>query len=75
MSQLVMRCAEARPSPVFTVNASAPAPVILAKHLAKGAVRYLLINAGNANAGPANRTCKRRAKTYLPPALWPCRCG
>ena len=37
---------------VFTRNAFCAAPVIVARdHLAKSAPRYLLINAGNANAG------------------------
>ncbi len=37
---------------VFTRNAFCAAPVILARHhLGQGAPRYLLINAGNANAG------------------------
>jgi glutamate N-acetyltransferase/amino-acid N-acetyltransferase len=37
---------------VFTQNRFCAAPVVVAKqHLALGSVRYLLINAGNANAG------------------------
>jgi glutamate N-acetyltransferase/amino-acid N-acetyltransferase len=37
---------------VFTRNAFCAAPVTVAReHLSKGAVRYLLINSGNANAG------------------------
>lgn len=39
-------------SAVFTRNAFCAAPVIVAReHLASGAPRYLLVNAGNANAG------------------------
>lgn len=39
-------------SAVFTQNAFCAAPVLIAKeHLAKAIPRYLLINAGNANAG------------------------
>lgn len=41
---------------VFTQNAFSAAPVQLArKHLAQGAPRYLLVNAGNANAGTGNQ--------------------
>ncbi len=37
---------------VFTQNAFCAAPVAIAKeHLSTGSVRYLLVNAGNANAG------------------------
>lgn len=51
---------------VFTRNAFCAAPVTVAReHLAKGLIRYLLINAGNANAGTgteglraARETCK-----------------
>lgn len=51
---------------VFTKNAFCAAPVLVARdHLAAGAVRYLLINSGNANAGTgaeglhnALRTCQ-----------------
>ncbi len=51
---------------VFTRNAFCAAPVTVAReHLAKGPVRYLLINAGNANAGTgvaglraARETCR-----------------
>ncbi|MCP5298357.1 MAG: bifunctional glutamate N-acetyltransferase/amino-acid acetyltransferase ArgJ [Chromatiaceae bacterium] len=51
---------------VFTRNAFCAAPVIVAReHLAKGPVRYLLINSGNANAGTgvpglraARETCR-----------------
>jgi len=51
---------------VFTRNAFCAAPVIVAReHLAAGAPRYLLINAGNANAGTgeagmraARETCR-----------------
>jgi glutamate N-acetyltransferase/amino-acid N-acetyltransferase len=49
---------------VFTRNAFCAAPVLLAReHLKQGAPRYLLVNAGNANAGTgdvgleAARTC------------------
>jgi len=51
---------------VFTRNAFCAAPVTVAReHLAKGPVRYLLINSGNANAGTgaaglraARETCR-----------------
>ena len=51
---------------VFTRNAFCAAPVAVAReHLAKGPVRYLLINSGNANAGTgaaglraARETCR-----------------
>ena len=51
---------------VFTRNAFCAAPVTVAReHLAKGAIRYLLINSGNANAGTgatglraARETCR-----------------
>ena len=51
---------------VFTRNAFCAAPVTVAReHLAKGRVRYLLINSGNANAGTgaaglraARETCR-----------------
>ena len=51
---------------VFTRNAFCAAPVVVAKeHLARGPIRYLLINAGNANAGTgesglraARETCR-----------------
>ena len=51
---------------VFTRNAFCAAPVTVAReHLARGAVRYLLINSGNANAGTgapglraARETCR-----------------
>ncbi|MFC1683863.1 bifunctional glutamate N-acetyltransferase/amino-acid acetyltransferase ArgJ [Pseudomonadota bacterium] len=43
---------EAACAAVFTRNAFCAAPVVVAReHLAKGQVRYLLINSGNANAG------------------------
>ncbi len=56
---------------VFTRNAFCAAPVTVAKeHLAEGPVRYLLINAGNANAGTgdsglraARETCRLLAGT------------
>jgi glutamate N-acetyltransferase/amino-acid N-acetyltransferase len=41
---------------VFTRNAFCAAPVIVAReHLAEAAIRYLLINSGNANAGTGDR--------------------
>jgi glutamate N-acetyltransferase/amino-acid N-acetyltransferase len=49
---VVMRCAEgASVAGVFTLNAFCAAPVIIAKQRTQGAVRYLLTNTGNANAG------------------------
>ena len=46
----------ARASAVFTRNAFCAAPVLVARrHLAAAAPRYLLINAGNANAGTGAR--------------------
>ena len=45
-------CEEATVAGTFTRNRFAAAPVHIArKHLAQGQIRYLLINAGNANAG------------------------
>ncbi|KFE55585.1 bifunctional glutamate N-acetyltransferase/amino-acid acetyltransferase ArgJ [Pseudomonas syringae] len=67
---VVMRCAEGSSvAGVFTLNAFCAAPVILAKQRAQGAVRYLLTNTGNANAGTgepgllnAARTCAKLAE-------------
>ena len=67
---VVMRCAEGSSvAGVFTLNAFCAAPVILAKQRVQGAVRYLLTNTGNANAGTgepglaaAERTCARLAE-------------
>lgn len=45
---------------VFTQNTFCAAPVVLAKeHLTKGSPRYLLINAGNANAGTGEEGYQR----------------
>ncbi len=45
-------CEGASVAGVFTKNAFCAAPVTLSKrHLAQGAIRYLLVNTGNANAG------------------------
>lgn len=54
---LVFEVAEgATVSGVFTQNAFCAAPVMVAKdHLARGQVRYLLINSGNANACTGER--------------------
>jgi glutamate N-acetyltransferase / amino-acid N-acetyltransferase len=67
---VVMRCAEGSSvAGVFTLNAFCAAPVILAKKRVQGAVRYLLTNTGNANAGTgepglqnAQRTCTALAQ-------------
>lgn len=67
---VVMRCAEGSTvAGVFTLNAFCAAPVILAKQRVQGAVRYLLTNTGNANAGTgepglqaAMRTCAQLAE-------------
>ena len=67
---VVMRCAEGSSvAGVFTLNAFCAAPVILAKQRVQGAVRYLLTNTGNANAGTgaqglvaATRTCAKLAE-------------
>ncbi|GAB3385158.1 bifunctional ornithine acetyltransferase/N-acetylglutamate synthase [Azotobacter armeniacus] len=67
---VVMRCAEgSMVAGVFTLNAFCAAPVILARQRVQGAVRYLLTNTGNANAGTgepglqaAARTCARLAE-------------
>jgi len=67
---VVMRCAEGSSvAGVFTLNAFCAAPVILAKQRVGGAVRYLLTNTGNANAGTgesglanAARTCAKLAE-------------
>jgi glutamate N-acetyltransferase/amino-acid N-acetyltransferase len=49
---------------VFTRNAFCAAPVVVAReHLAKGPVRYLLINAGNANAGTGNNGLRAARET------------
>ena len=67
---VIMRCAEGSSvAGVFTLNAFCAAPVILAKKRVQGAVRYLLTNTGNANAGTgepglqnAQRTCAALAQ-------------
>ena len=67
---VVMRCAEGSSvAGVFTLNAFCAAPVILAKQRFQGAIRYLLTNTGNANAGTgtpgliaAARTCDKLAE-------------
>ena len=59
-----------RAAAVFTRNAFCAAPVVVARrHLAQGAPRYLLLNAGNANAGngarglaDAEATCRALAQ-------------
>ncbi|WP_341962324.1 bifunctional glutamate N-acetyltransferase/amino-acid acetyltransferase ArgJ [Pseudomonas sp. RC10] len=60
---VVMRCAEGSSvAGVFTLNAFCAAPVILSKQRVGGAVRYLLTNTGNANAGtgePGLRAAER----------------
>ena len=49
---------------VFTQNAFCAAPVVVAReHLAKGPVRYLLINAGNANAGTGDAGLRAARET------------
>ena len=49
-------CAGAGVSAVFTRNRFCAAPVTVARaHLQRGSVRYLLVNAGNANAGTGAR--------------------
>ena len=49
-------CAGANVSAVFTQNSFYAAPVAVArKHLQHGSVKYLLVNAGNANAGTGAR--------------------
>jgi glutamate N-acetyltransferase/amino-acid N-acetyltransferase len=49
---------------VFTRNAFCAAPVTVAReHLAKGPVRYLLINAGNANAGTGEQGLRAARET------------
>jgi len=68
---VLMRCAEGSTvAGVFTLNAFCAAPVILSKkRVLGGAVRYLLTNTGNANAGTgepglhaATRTCAELAR-------------
>ncbi len=68
---VLMRCAEGSSvAGVFTLNAFCAAPVILSKkRVLGGAVRYLLTNTGNANAGTgepgleaATRTCAELAR-------------
>mgnify|MGYP003694095131 CR=1 FL=1 len=60
---LVMRLAEgAAVAGVFTQNRFCAAPVILArKNLAKGDIRALVVNTGNANAGTGADGLKRAA--------------
>ena len=49
---------------VFTQNAFCAAPVVVAReHLPKGPVRYLLINAGNANAGTGDAGLRAARET------------
>ena len=49
---------------VFTRNAFCAAPVVVAReHLKKGPVRYLLINAGNANAGTGDTGLRAARET------------
>lgn len=53
---LIELCDAAITTAVFTTNAFCAAPVILArKHLAKLHPRFLLVNAGNANAGTGTK--------------------
>jgi len=68
---VLMRCAEGSTvAGVFTLNAFCAAPVILSKkRVLGGAVRYLLTNTGNANAGTgepgleaATHTCAELAR-------------
>ncbi|MBM7061627.1 bifunctional glutamate N-acetyltransferase/amino-acid acetyltransferase ArgJ [Pseudomonas sp. UL073] len=62
---VVMRCAEGSTvAGVTTTNAFCAAPVLVTRERVQGAVRYLLTNTGNANAGTgpdglanARRTC------------------
>ncbi|OEC35465.1 glutamate N-acetyltransferase [Pseudomonas cuatrocienegasensis] len=62
---VVMRCAEGSSvAGVFTLNAFCAAPVILArKRVLGGAVRYLLTNTGNANAGTGEPGLHNAART------------
>ncbi len=63
---------DTRAAAVFTTNAFCAAPITLARgHLERTAPRYLLINAGNANAGTgvegmdnAARCCERVAQQF-----------
>jgi glutamate N-acetyltransferase/amino-acid N-acetyltransferase len=49
-------CSQAAVAAVFTRNAFCAAPVVLARrHMAQHTPRYLLVNAGNANAGTGER--------------------
>ncbi|WP_078121007.1 bifunctional glutamate N-acetyltransferase/amino-acid acetyltransferase ArgJ [Thiosocius teredinicola] len=49
---------------VFTRNAFCAAPVIVAReHLAKGKIRFLLINSGNANAGTGDTGLRAARET------------
>lgn len=49
---------------VFTRNAFCAAPVVVAReHLNKGKIRYLLINAGNANAGTGDNGLRAARET------------
>ena len=67
---VIMRCAEGSSvAGVFTLNAFCAAPVIVSKQRVGGAVRFLLTNTGNANAGTgepglaaAERTTARLAE-------------
>ena len=74
-------CNGARVGAVFTRNRFCAAPVSVAReHLQHGAVRYLLVNAGNANAGTGTRgiddalqVCRALASRsgHLPQAVLP----
>src|SRR3546814_15356776 len=62
---VVMRCAEGSTvAGVFTLNAFCAAPVILAKQRARGAVRYLLTNTGNANAGTGEPGMQAASRSF-----------
>ncbi|TFH49928.1 MAG: bifunctional ornithine acetyltransferase/N-acetylglutamate synthase, partial [Lysobacterales bacterium] len=53
---IIELAAGSRAAAVFTRNAFCAAPVVVAReHLSQKAPRYLLINAGNANAGTGSR--------------------
>ncbi len=61
---LIELAAQTACAAVFTQNAFCAAPVTVAReHLRSGAVRYLMINAGNANAGTGSQGLRATRET------------
>lgn len=64
-------CAGARVSAVFTRNRFCAAPVSVARdHLQRGPAKYLLVNAGNANAGTGARGVDDTMQVCTALAAW-----